>query len=688
MTGWIAAGALARATGLSLTSVCRLKDLGSETRTNKEAGKRGRPRLEFRIETLPVTYQKKLLTARLAHAHRFDALALQEPNGQITLFAGGGDEDLREIIPDAEQRKQAADRLEILRPLDDFIRRKLSSFKTLDGREITNSDELAAYLGSSIGKSGRTIWRWYQAFTQGKKTKSGIIQGVAALAKTARSDEGTSRFFERFPKAAQLIEAKYLHERLSIEACYYALKREWGKPGVPYNHGSEPPSYSTVAYYLKRLPEPLKIMAREGEAEYTQKVAPYLVRRYTDIRVNQVWISDHCQHDVWVRNDGIFPGIERDAALRPWLSAWMDMRSRKLVGAVWFNNPSSYTAGSALRRGILENGLPDGVYLDNGKDYQKMGRHNDLAPEMDGVLRQLGVAITSALPYHPQSKPIESWFGNRLHERFDKLWTGFYCGGSPSERPEDCNENLAVHAKWLEGKAQKTPLPLASDFVALARQFIHEYNTELPHSGRGMDNRTPEEVFQALLPASERKTVSDPKALDVMFYERKERVVSEGGCVEMFSARFEPADAQSGANLFQWIGQRAVVAFDPANITEMIVLNSASNEVIGRVLSQKLIAQGPASHEDVKASMRKRTAAKSAINAYVKGIAYGVPSELDRLRASAGVAATIEGDVPGLANTRPDRGTRQLTSRASLATAPEYVDDVVGDVRKLMDGGD
>ena len=118
-----------------------------------------------------------------------------------------------------------------------------------------------------------------------------------------------------------------------------------------------------------------------------------------------------------------------------------------------------------------------------------------LSPECMGVLARLGIYTTNALPYHPQSKPIESWFGNRLHKRFDQLWVNLYCGTSPATRPEGCDEALKQHRLFMDGKRKSSPLPAASDFVGLARHFIQEYNTKLPHSGNGMNDRTPEEVF-------------------------------------------------------------------------------------------------------------------------------------------------------------------------------------------------
>ena len=67
-----------------------------------------------------------------------------------------------------------------------------------------------------------------------------------------------------------------------------------------------------------------------------------------------------------------------------------------------------------------------------------------------------------------------------------------YCGAGPKERPEQCMAALKEHQAFLKGKRKNSPLPLASEFIATARQWITEYNSQHPHGGRGMRGRTPD----------------------------------------------------------------------------------------------------------------------------------------------------------------------------------------------------
>jgi putative transposase len=342
---------------------------------------------------------------------------------------------------------------------------------------------LADYLADQHHVSPRTLWNWYIQYRK---------RGYAGLVDRARSDKGKSRFFRTHPALRAFVENKYLRERLSIRLVYEALLRDMP---TAERGCRKPPSYSAVRCYLTKLPKPLLILSREGKRQFQERCEPYLLTDFESLRPNQIWVSDHGQHDVWVRNDR-FSGISANAAVRPWLTAVLDMRSRKIVGTAWSANPSSHTISSALRMAIENFGIPQTLMIDNGKDYEKIGRIA-FSHECSGVLVRLGIKPQYCLPRHPQSKLIESWFGT-VRKRFDCLWPS-YCGSSPKNRPEPCADALKEHQAFLKGKRKSSPLPLASEFLAAAQQWIEEYNSQHPHTGRGMRGRTPDEVFTELL---------------------------------------------------------------------------------------------------------------------------------------------------------------------------------------------
>src|ERR1019366_734714 len=97
---------------------------------------------------------------------------------------------------------------------------------------------------------------------------------------------------------------------------------------------------------------------------------------------------------------------------------------------------------------------------------------------------------------------------------------------------------------FLKGKRKSSPLPLASEFVATARQWIAEYNSQHPHGGRGMRGRTPDEAFDELLLPGQRRLFENREVLYAFFGDRRRRRVWGGGCVQLYGERYDPADGE------------------------------------------------------------------------------------------------------------------------------------------------
>jgi transposase InsO family protein len=665
---WLTIQDVSDLTGWHPQHVRRLAREGQlQQRPSKRARHDGRVQREYALSSLPAEAQLKFLKQPLLSGPACAALALRSDPNQSNLFASLPEITEPERLSfSPEQNAQALKRLEAIAPLVEFAsrsRRSRPTFRTSGGVAVRSMTSLAGYLADQHQVSARTLWNWYAQYRQ---------LGYAGLVDRVRSDKGKSRFLAAHAGVQAFLENKYLGERLSIRLVYQALLRDLRSLEPEC---SRPPSYSAVRSYLKQLPKPLLILSREGKRQFQERCEPYLLTDFDSLLPNQIWVSDHGQHDVWVRND-LFSGISANAAVRPWLTAVIDMRSRKIVGMAWSASPSSHTISSALRVGIENFGIPQALVIDNGKDYEKIGRI-DFSPECSGVLVRLGIQPHYCLPRHPQSKLIESWFGT-VRKRFDCLWPS-YCGPGPQDRPEPCTDALKEHQGFLKGKRKSSPLPLASEFMATARQWITEYNSQHPHSGRGMSGRTPDEVFNELLPSGQRRLIESPEVLYALFWDRQRRKVSEGGCVQLYGERYEPADGESLAKLFLEIERNVLVACDPANLGEAIALDF-DGRFLGRLRSQKLITRGPVSHEDIRASMKIRHTARKAIADYVTGLSCiraraGDRTEIDHLQDRAEMPSEKYSPPPAPIQIRP--------KDLKTAACPDFIDDIV---RALTEG--
>jgi hypothetical protein len=329
--------------------------------------------------------------------------------------------------------------------------------------------------------SRATLYNWYNAWRAGGL--EGLIDGRSVVSGqlSVATDNGqrtTDPFLEEVQRLYLLPRSLKLTVCREI-ALLTAAERGWAVR-----------SYFACQRHIAKLPRGVVTLNRKGNEAFENFHQPFIERDYTTLQSNEMWVSDHHQFDVIVN--------DRGELVRPWLTAWQDMRSRKFVGwQIYGGDPNSQRILTAFKSACVEHGVPSRVYIDNGKDYDSYAlngrtkkdrwrkRHGsiDMQPAL-GAFAQLGIEITHAKIYHGQSKPIERWFGTI--EQSVAVWET-YCGRSTLHKPEDLQQNLE------RGKA-----PLLADFVAWADQLLHQLNAT-PSTAAGLGNAAPDQVFAANL---------------------------------------------------------------------------------------------------------------------------------------------------------------------------------------------
>lgn len=220
----------------------------------------------------------------------------------------------------------------------------------------------------------------------------------------------------------------------------------------------------TVNRLLRHIPPQMVLYARNGYREWRAQYGLFVMRD-RPLLVNESWQGDHHKFDLFVRitihKEHHGKVYEKEVAVRPTLTAWMDSATGCIVGWVISVTPNSDTIAEAFCRaavltpGSPIRGLPQTVIIDCGKDY-KSRLLEDIPSELTlnipnetelnkrftglGLLPALGVKVTHALPYHPQSKSIERHFGI-----IEKTWVSKlpgWCRNSISERPDNFQKAL------------------------------------------------------------------------------------------------------------------------------------------------------------------------------------------------------------------------------------------------------
>ena len=207
------------------------------------------------------------------------------------------------------------------------------------------------------------------------------------------------------------------------------------------NPDSFPSSRTFDRYIKKELPAQAIYLARCGQAAWNKKYAMYIPRNYTNIVAGSCWVSDHAQIDIAVKfNDNI---------CFPWVTVFRDVKTSKWLG--WFLHaeaPNSDHIFQAFYYGVTRFGIPDDIYLDNGKDYRCKdfagGRSsvkvNSFTDKENSLITNLGVSVHFALPYNAQTKPVERDF-LKIKEFLSKGFVG-YRGGKITERPEKLKKEI------------------------------------------------------------------------------------------------------------------------------------------------------------------------------------------------------------------------------------------------------
>ena len=237
------------------------------------------------------------------------------------------------------------------------------------------------------------------------------------------------------------------------------------------------PSYSSFYRLAMDVPEAVRILMREGDRAYYNKASVYTRRDYESIASNDWWVGDTYTCDTLTLGpDG--------KTHRPYLTAWVDVRSGIFVGwYISFGGNSSQNSIYALRRGCLAHGMPNyNAYVDNGREYltfdfggrghraKKVLANGEAPFEPKTILDYMGVEMKNAIVQNSRAKLVERSFRN-VKEHIMRLFPT-YTGGSSEEKPEALKKAL-----------QRGAIPTDAEFVQKVDLLISGYLNYEPYYG-------------------------------------------------------------------------------------------------------------------------------------------------------------------------------------------------------------
>lgn len=267
----------------------------------------------------------------------------------------------------------------------------------------------------------------------------GLVKGLNRgdwLPALAPRTTGRTATAEVDPEAWEFLKGDYM--RLSQPSFESVMDRLLEAAGL---NGWKLPSAKTLKRKLDReIPEPVMVLAREGY-EKLERMFPPMIRDRSEFHALQAVNADGHRWDVFVQ----FP--DRPKPQRPLMLAIQDLYSGKILAWRIAENEGADTVRLAFGDLFRDHGVPDLVWLDNGRGFASKWitggsanrfRFKTKPEDPVGVLTALGCDVRFTRPYSGRSKPIERAFRTLCdHGAKHPEFQGAYTGNSPMAKPED-----------------------------------------------------------------------------------------------------------------------------------------------------------------------------------------------------------------------------------------------------------
>lgn len=432
--------------------------------------------------------------------------------------------------------------------------------------------------------STKSLYDWI------RKSKSGQVDKL--IDRRGGYNRGQTSIPEAYRK---LFDSLYLQQtKPTIESCF---KEVCLKASI---NGDYLPGIKAFRNYVKNMDQAKLIRAREGKKAFDDKCMPYIERDYSKLHPNEFWVSDHHLWDIFVRVPDGKGGWKLE---RPWGSYWMDMRTRKMISSIIrTDSPNSDIVLCSFGLGVEHFGIPNGVRLDNGKDYKARDMfypkdcyiisEEDKKRVFSSLATNLQIEVTFAIPYNAKAKPIERVF-NTFEEQLGKKYPS-YAGSNAKKRPEDVKDLNIMDVITLE------------EFIVQHNQYVYEIYNNSKHSGDAMYGRSPNQAY-AEEPFTIRRASKEMLYFSLMRV-RGQRTIQRNGIT--FNGIHFYND-----NCINYIGQKITARYDPAKPEILYIFDVNENFLF---VAEEIQKQGwHLSDEDYqRENHRKKIARQKALNSY------------------------------------------------------------------------
>jgi len=505
-------------------------------------------------------------------------------------------------------------------------RRRLQALQAVeqlvaDGMLLTKARELVAVQlqrENVRGASAATLGRW-----------AALVDGVEKqhrLALLVPSYVGGTATVEIPAEAWDAFKADYLRvEAPTASSCYERVQR------LARVHGWVLPSLKTFQRRVeKEMPRGVLVLARQGREAF-DRTFPAQERDRSVFHALEAVNADGHRFDVFARwPDGTIA--------RPIMIGVQCLYSGKLLGYRIAETESADLARFAFRDVIERYGIPEKVWLDNGRGFaSKMltgGTGNrfrfKVRPDDPvGILTGLGCQIHWATPYHGQAKPIErAW--RDLCDRVSKhpAFAGAYTGNKTDAKPENYGSKA---------------VPL-DEFVRVLNEEIHAHNAREGRRSRVCGGQYSfDHVFSTSYAQSTIRKASVEQLRQLLLATDTVTSDARDGSVRLAGNRYW------SEAIARYAGKKVMLRFDPEALHTSVEVYSLANVHLGTAecIAAVGFADTVSAKEHARAKKQFRRAAQQQLEAERRmsaaKLAKQLPSPVPENLPPAGVVAPLFG---------------------------------------------
>lgn len=464
----------------------------------------------------------------------------------------------------------------------------------LEYDEKGRTDFAESFAQERIGKGKRTLYRYTKAYQEASawadkmhKQDGGNYDFFKVLC-LCRKPKEAGTFPSFTPEVKQVIKNIWFNKEFAQNQGTREMLYEKLQTVANINKWEKIPSYQSVARYINYLMEDEGMknawyLASRGEREYKNKVMVKGERNTKDLQVMQVVMGDEHTFDCWVAYTHPNGKV---TAIKPHLVAWVDIKSRRIIGDVMCKDANSDILKQSLLKLLYKDAgsVPQYIYIDNGKDYTAKNmtgyaRTDRQRMEFDdttkGFYKSIGIEdYHRALPYYAWTKgQIERFFGT-VCNKFTK-WFSSYTGTLTGSK------TFAKVDKDIKGMLERGELLSMEEFYERWTQWLHEVY-EVKESGalkkQGETYKTPLSCFEN---ESKYFKACPPKSYATILMMKSERCFVRNVGIKLNGYTYRSDD------LCDYINGYVDVKFDPHDMATVYVFKDGKQ--VCEAQSQELL---------------------------------------------------------------------------------------------------